>query len=282
MIKVKLKEILKERNMTLNELSQITGISAKTLSLFQNKKTESVHYKTLEKIAIALNIEIGDIIVNKEKSFLLNLKTENIKDYEYKATLKIQCVEEFQNEYEYETKDKEYFETDLYFDLDIYKRKNYLRIFINIKSLDYSTIPYEFNIEKFYKLKGIHEQNLDTSLEENFLTVVSYLIAQNILIKLPQESTNTLFVDKKELFDSIKKNFELNSDEINVGYPEFEELDTIKLKPRIEFSYTNHDDLPLNKYFELIPDFDLLIQKNIISTLFYYEKTNEITTVISL
>lgn len=62
MIKIKLKELLKERNMTLNELSQITGISAKTLSLFQNQKTESVHYKTLEKICITLNIKIQDII----------------------------------------------------------------------------------------------------------------------------------------------------------------------------------------------------------------------------
>ena len=46
-----LKSILKERNITLTELSKSTGISLKALSAFQNQKTDGVQYNTLDKIA---------------------------------------------------------------------------------------------------------------------------------------------------------------------------------------------------------------------------------------
>lgn len=57
-----LKSILKERNITLTELSKSTGISLKALSAFQNQKTDGVQYNTLDKIAKVLNIEVGKII----------------------------------------------------------------------------------------------------------------------------------------------------------------------------------------------------------------------------
>lgn len=57
-----LRSLLKERNMTLTELSKNTGISLKALSAFQNQRTDGVQYKTLELIAKDLDLDIGDII----------------------------------------------------------------------------------------------------------------------------------------------------------------------------------------------------------------------------
>ncbi|MBC9875540.1 helix-turn-helix domain-containing protein [Macrococcoides bohemicum] len=111
MIRIKLKEVLSERDMTLNDLSDITGISPKTLSLFQNQKTESVHYKTIDKICTKLNINVQDIIevvIQEEKVEVDALEvfmseSNNVDPHDILKVLfkQIISVRMFNNKYEY-------------------------------------------------------------------------------------------------------------------------------------------------------------------------------------
>lgn len=57
-----LKKILKERKISLVKLSKATGISTNALSSFQNQKTESVYYPTIEAITKELDISVGELI----------------------------------------------------------------------------------------------------------------------------------------------------------------------------------------------------------------------------
>lgn len=62
MIKVRLKEILKEKGMTMTELHQKTGISQNALSLLANGKSNGIQFNTLEKIITATNTSIEDLL----------------------------------------------------------------------------------------------------------------------------------------------------------------------------------------------------------------------------
>lgn len=111
MIRIKWKEALSERDMTLNELSDITGISPKTLSLFQNKKTESVHYKTIDKICTKLNLNIQDIIeivsqeeqveVDKLEVFILQSDDNDPHDILKVPFKQVLSFRKLDNKYEY-------------------------------------------------------------------------------------------------------------------------------------------------------------------------------------
>lgn len=61
MLTIKLKEILKERNMTMTELHKETGISKKHLSQMANHKTGGITFSTLEKIATALDMDYAEM-----------------------------------------------------------------------------------------------------------------------------------------------------------------------------------------------------------------------------
>lgn len=69
MIKVNLKKILKERKISLAKLSKATGISTNALSSFQNQKTESVYYPTIEAITKELDISVGELIEQVEEYY---------------------------------------------------------------------------------------------------------------------------------------------------------------------------------------------------------------------
>lgn len=75
MIIVNLKQILKEKNITMHELHQATGISQNTLSLFANQKSTGVQYPTLEKILRFLDVKIEDLIQFSNSVYSIDLKT---------------------------------------------------------------------------------------------------------------------------------------------------------------------------------------------------------------
>lgn len=77
-IQVRLKDILKQKNMTLSELSKETGITMKTLSAFQNQKVESVQFNTIEQITYALDISVEDLIVKVVENYEIKVEFENI------------------------------------------------------------------------------------------------------------------------------------------------------------------------------------------------------------
>jgi len=57
MIKLRINEILEERNKSLYWLSQKSGITYSALHNLANKQPQSVYFSTLEKIMEALDIE---------------------------------------------------------------------------------------------------------------------------------------------------------------------------------------------------------------------------------
>lgn len=63
MIKIKLDEILKERNVSLTELAQEVDITIANLSILKTGKAKAVRFSTLEAICEYLDCQPGDIMV---------------------------------------------------------------------------------------------------------------------------------------------------------------------------------------------------------------------------
>ncbi|RIN17193.1 transcriptional regulator [Mammaliicoccus vitulinus] len=62
MIKIKLDEILKEKNVSLTELAQSVDITIANLSIFKTGKAKAVRFSTLEAICEHLDCQPGDIM----------------------------------------------------------------------------------------------------------------------------------------------------------------------------------------------------------------------------
>lgn len=63
MIKFNLKQVMKEKNKTLKELSDMTGLSINTLSLLSTGKSKGIQFDTLEKLIKALECNLNDLII---------------------------------------------------------------------------------------------------------------------------------------------------------------------------------------------------------------------------
>ncbi|WP_414042620.1 helix-turn-helix domain-containing protein [Macrococcus sp. EM39E] len=68
MIKIKLDEILKDRNVSLTELSKAVDVTIANLSILKTGKAKAVRFSTLEAICDYLDCQPGDIIVNEKKA----------------------------------------------------------------------------------------------------------------------------------------------------------------------------------------------------------------------
>ncbi|MCO4339945.1 helix-turn-helix transcriptional regulator [Staphylococcus agnetis] len=66
MIKIKLDEVLKERNISLTELSEAVDITIANLSILKTGKAKAIRFSTLEAICEYLECQPGDIIVNEK------------------------------------------------------------------------------------------------------------------------------------------------------------------------------------------------------------------------
>lgn len=65
MIKIKLDEVLKDRNVSLTELSEAVDITIANLSILKTGKAKAIRFSTLEAICEYLECQPGDIIVNE-------------------------------------------------------------------------------------------------------------------------------------------------------------------------------------------------------------------------
>lgn len=63
MIKFNLKKIMKDKKVTLKELSSKTGLSINTLSLLSTGKSKGIQFDTLERIVNILECKIEDLII---------------------------------------------------------------------------------------------------------------------------------------------------------------------------------------------------------------------------
>ena len=67
MIIVNLDVMMAKRKMSLNELSEKTGITATNLSILKTNKAKAIRFSTLEAICKALNCQPSDILEYEEK-----------------------------------------------------------------------------------------------------------------------------------------------------------------------------------------------------------------------
>lgn len=67
MIKSTLNELLEQQNKTKYWLAKETGISQNAIGNFANNKTKMVQYELLNKICMALNCKLEDILIYEEK-----------------------------------------------------------------------------------------------------------------------------------------------------------------------------------------------------------------------
>ena len=65
MIKIRLNELLVERELSLYWLSQETGIRYATLWQMSRNETALLNLKTLDKICKVLEVDPGDVLVRK-------------------------------------------------------------------------------------------------------------------------------------------------------------------------------------------------------------------------
>ncbi|MGK0575629.1 helix-turn-helix domain-containing protein [Macrococcus capreoli] len=68
MIKIKLDEVLKEKNVSLTELSKAVDVTIANLSILKTGKAKAVRFSTLEAICDYLDCQPGDIIINEKKT----------------------------------------------------------------------------------------------------------------------------------------------------------------------------------------------------------------------
>ncbi|HEM3633803.1 TPA: helix-turn-helix transcriptional regulator [Streptococcus suis] len=87
MIKNNLKKILEQNGMSINKLSNETGISRPTLTSLANNESQGIQFDTLEKLLVYLKISINDLFdVITEKnifSFQTLVTSSNIQKYEH-------------------------------------------------------------------------------------------------------------------------------------------------------------------------------------------------------
>jgi transcriptional regulator with XRE-family HTH domain len=67
MVRIRLKEILQEKDISMSKLSRMSDISFSTISRIINDKNYSPTLSTLERIARALDIPISDLYEETEK-----------------------------------------------------------------------------------------------------------------------------------------------------------------------------------------------------------------------
>lgn len=69
MIIVNLDIMMAKRKMSLNELSEKTGITLANLSILKNNKAKAIRFSTLEVICQALKCQPSDLLEFKEENY---------------------------------------------------------------------------------------------------------------------------------------------------------------------------------------------------------------------
>lgn len=165
MIRVNLKRILKERKITLKELSNEIGISTNALSSFQNQKTESVYYPTIEAITSYLNIEVGDLIekIDEYYELVVDISHSQIEEKEFnKAYFHLNGVN-----HDYRSTIEFYFSYS-------FKSLHSLEIEIDIGFDKWSLLP-----EKLHKIIWRYDM---TNKSEGLFWVLSNLLIQELVL----------------------------------------------------------------------------------------------------
>ena len=65
-IHCRLDALLSERGMTLTRLSELVGVSVVNLSVLKNDRARAIRYSTLTALCVALDCEVGDLLVRAD------------------------------------------------------------------------------------------------------------------------------------------------------------------------------------------------------------------------
>lgn len=267
MIRVNLKRILKERKITLKELSNEIGISTNALSSFQNQKTESVYYPTIEAITSYLNIEVGDLIekIDEYYELVVDISRSHIEEKKFnKAYFHLNGVN-----HDYQSTIEFYFS---------YCFKSSHSLVINLKVDKWSQIP-----EKLHKIIWRYDM---TNKSEGLFWVLSNLLIQE-LISIKEfehlDITSEILVNLKKIplpffeMEKIPKEISKNNNRIH----EFTFRETCKnifLVP-----YDGHIDFKPNnppKGLKYIPYFEQISVLDFIAKLESNDKEEKVQVFI--
>lgn len=184
MIKVKLKQLLKKKGMSMTELHELTGISLNALSLMANGKSNGIQFNTLDKILDATNANIDELIEQTGELYTLfverqyekdEIKEEGIKYFPYKIIARKSTGEEF-------------------FGFFNFCVKHY--------ALDSNTVIHisfsDFSQEKREDINNDYVYNIFVKEDSSVKRPLSYIIAYDLLAHLQTEK----FIEKLKL-DSL-------------------------------------------------------------------------------
>lgn len=203
MIKVNLRNILEDKEMTLTELSKETGITMKTLSAFQNQKVESVQFNTLEKITYALDITVEDLITKVVDIFNISINFESIFNKNSESGNFI--ISWWNN-------DKILQNTPVYFEIIKNIREGYKRTEFILNKID-KTQPSNIFTMPAIAYEYFERNNLFFN-DNSFLELISYLLVQEYILEYANDSTiHDQFILNASNIVPILSNTEISKDE---------------------------------------------------------------------
>ncbi|HHC9127273.1 helix-turn-helix domain-containing protein [Macrococcoides caseolyticum] len=174
MIKVNLKKILKDRGITLSELSEGTGISLRGLSAFQNQKTDGVKYNTIEAICRYLDIEVSDLLKKYENIYNITCSID-LEDFDLPTNVPSGKKEYLNGKLIISNEIEEYI---FNFDFSIafeYKNGDYINVSLYIYKLQVpKALPK--NISDFIDINNHFEE------ESAFYKIFAHLISQECML----------------------------------------------------------------------------------------------------
>lgn len=176
MIQVNLREILREKNITLSELSKMTGITMKTLSAFQNQKVESVQFNTIEQITYALNISVEDLITKVTKNYFIDISFDDI--FNPSSRNGVFIIKWYEN-------DKFVFNTPVKFYFRKVEIDDWIRYEFTLDKIDKSLPKNLYDIPDI--AISFFERN-DLLINKNsYLELISYLLVQEYILSFNED-----------------------------------------------------------------------------------------------
>lgn len=104
MIRIRLKEVLENKGITITELHERTGISKNTISLMVNGKNKGIQFDTLNRILKATNVKLTDLLEEVTDTYCMfvrgtdndysPLKSREIRQFHYQTWVDLEDKEE--------------------------------------------------------------------------------------------------------------------------------------------------------------------------------------------
>ncbi|AJK85911.1 MULTISPECIES: helix-turn-helix domain-containing protein [Lysinibacillus] len=171
MLKINLKEVLKEKGMSLSDLSRATGISLNAISAFANAKSTAVQFGTLEKILKVLEVDASELFQVIKSLASLRIESLPSNNSIWKNSYSFKVIA-----YYFDTEEIE----EVLLDVVINSTFNVTRIFHSI-----SYLAIHEDVEVNYLALNINNNNSSILKAIDFL-IVHHLIENDLLEKNDQ------------------------------------------------------------------------------------------------